>query len=63
MASRSNTLENLRQAVLGNGRGREVEVDPSGEIRIADGDGGNSSAQAGDHPPKPSTMSPHTFGA
>ena len=61
MAQRSGKLEQLRQAVIGNQRGREVEVDPTGEIKIADKDEGEN--QNFSNPPKASKMSPHTFGA
>ena len=57
-------LEELRQAVLGNGRGREVEVTPDGQVH-AD----SSVNHAADNPqdqesmnPKPSKMSKVTWG-
>ncbi|MEJ2102467.1 MAG: hypothetical protein P8X68_21235 [Desulfobacterales bacterium] len=62
MPDESNRLEQLRDAVVGNGRGREVEVEPTGEIRVPEnGDGGQDIA--GEDRPKPSKMCPHTFSA
>ena len=62
-AASSGKLEQLRQAVLGNQRGREVEVEPTGEIRVAgDVDNGNQDF-SNERPTKPSKMSSHTFGA
>jgi len=63
MAASTKRLEDLRQAVLGNGRGREVEVEPTGEIRETGGNNGNGSHEPQDRPSKASKMSPHTFGA
>lgn len=56
-------LEKLRQAVLGNQRGREVEVEPTGEIRISDEaeNGGRNDSHNRSH--KPSKMADHTFGS
>lgn len=53
-------LDQLKQAVLGNRCGREVEVDPSGQINIPD----ESDSEDDDAPKrrsKPSKMSQHTF--
>ena len=59
MANQStNQLEQLRRAVLGNRRGREVEVEPTGEIRVP-GNGDDDSS--GSPTLKPSKMSKHTF--
>jgi len=58
----SNKLEQLREAVLGNQRGREVEVEPTGEIRIPEEAENRDQNPAIDRPLKPSKMSPHTFG-
>ena len=62
MAETNEQLEQLRQAVIGNRRGREVEVDPTGEIRIpheSDDEENSSDIRR----LKPSKMSKHTFGA
>jgi hypothetical protein len=64
MAGKSK-LEELRQAVLGNKRGREAEVTPDGQVVLSgSGDDQNASNQADQetHAPKVSKMSPHTFG-
>ena len=63
MTSSTSKLEQLRQAVLGNGRGREVEVEPTGEIRIFQEGDTNNHDLSEDRPPKASKMSKHTFGA
>jgi len=63
MTATSGKLEQLRQAVLGDGRGREVEVEPSGEIRVSNENKGDSQDFSDVLPPKASKMSPHTFGA
>jgi hypothetical protein len=52
MAAQTDQFEELRNAVLGNERGREVEVDPTGEIRTTNEEETRS---------KPSKMCPHTF--
>ena len=62
MAARlTDKFEQLRQSVLGNNqRGREVEVQPTGEIHIpeqADNGGQNSLIE-----PKPTKMSLHVWG-
>ena len=62
MANRSK-LDQLRDAVLGNGRGREVEVEPTGEIRVPEENEANGPDHAEEEPIKPSKMSRHTFGA
>jgi len=54
-------IEQLREAVLGNQRGREVEVDPSGEIRISH-DNETNPDRTHERPLKPSKMADHTFG-
>ena len=63
MVSRSR-LEDLRTAVLGTQRGREVEVAPDGQVvldpaqdQALDGPSEQESPQ-----PRASRMSPHTFG-
>ncbi len=57
-------LEELRQAVLGNKRGREAEVLSSGEVVLDSGDDQGSGDQpGGERHSKVSKMSPHTFGA
>jgi hypothetical protein len=63
MASKAK-LEELRQAVLGNRRGREVEVDPSGQVILDPGPGQNPESQPDQESdkPKPAKMSPHTWG-
>lgn len=58
MANKSK-LEELRQAVLGNKRGREAEVTPDGQVVLDSGDGQGSGEQP---EAKVSKMSPHTFG-
>lgn len=61
MAARSK-LTQLREAVLGNGRGREVEVSPTGEI-LANGETqaeGNNQTQ--DPQVRPAKMDKHIFG-
>ncbi|MBW2063315.1 MAG: hypothetical protein JRJ03_00140 [Deltaproteobacteria bacterium] len=63
MASNSGKLEQLRQAVLGNGRGRQAEVEPTGEIRISEETDENGQDLSEDRPKKASKMSPHTFGS
>ena len=59
MVAESERLEQLRDAVAGNGRGREVEVEPTGEIIVPENNGGQDIP--GDDRPKPSKMCPHTF--
>jgi hypothetical protein len=56
-------LEELRERVLGNSRGREVEVDPTGQI-VLDPEGGQTTATRNEETdsPKPPRMSPHTWG-
>ncbi len=59
-------LEELRQAVLGNQRGREVEVTPEGQVVLDSGETSQSSETDADQKektshPKVSKMSPHTF--
>ncbi len=57
-------MDALRQAVLGNKRGREAEVSPDGQVVLNTGDdqdAGNSSDQV-KHVEKVSKMSQHTFG-
>ncbi len=58
-------LEELRQAVLGNQRGREVEVTPEGQVVLDSGETSQSSETASEKEetgrPKVSKMSPHTF--
>jgi len=57
-------LEALRQAVLGNKRGREAEVTPDGQVVLNaenDQDLRNQTEHEEQHP-KVSKMSPHTFG-
>ncbi len=63
MADKSK-LEELRQAVLGNKRGREAEVTPDGQVVLGSGDDQDSGERADQetHKPKVSKMSPHTFG-
>ncbi len=58
-------LEELREAVLGNGRGREVEVSPDGQVHVD-----QSASQKAENPqdqesvnPQPSRMSKVTWGA
>jgi hypothetical protein len=58
----TNKLEQLRQAVLGNQRGREVEIEPTGEIRISEEAENRDQDLIQHRPLKPSKMSPHTFG-
>ena len=57
----TNKLEQLRQAVLGNRRGREVEVEPTGEIRIPEESENSGQGQGQPQPSKVTKMSPHTF--
>lgn len=62
MANRTK-LEALRQAVLGNERGREAEVSPDGQVVLSSGsdqDVENQPEQEG-HRPKGAKMSPHAF--
>jgi hypothetical protein len=59
MAAESDRLEQLRDAVVGNGRGREVEVKPTGEIIVPENNSGRDIS--GDDRPRPSKMCPHTF--
>ncbi len=56
-------LKELREKVLGNGRGREVEVDPSGEV-VLDPEGGQDAIPSDQETRKPKgpKMSPHTWG-
>ena len=63
MAARSK-LEELRQAVLGNQRGREVEVAPDGQVVLNPEGNQNPEAHSDQETqqPKVSKMSPHTFG-
>lgn len=63
MASRSK-LEELRQAVLGNKRGREAEVTPDGQVVLNSGNGQDleNQPEQEDQRTKVSKMSPHTFG-
>lgn len=62
MTTAPDKLEKLRQAVLGNQRGREVEVEPTGEIRIPEDPENRDQDLIQHRPLKPSKMSPHTFG-
>lgn len=62
MTATSSKLEQLREAVLGNQRGREVEVEPTGEIRIPEEADGNNRDLSEDQPAKASKMSKHIFG-
>ncbi len=57
-------LEALRQAVLGNARGREAEVTPDGQVVLKSDSGPNlgSQPEQDDQQPRVSKMSPHTFG-
>lgn len=63
MAAKSK-LEELRQAVLGNKRGREAEVTPDGQVVLGSDDDQNMDNQPDRevHKAKVSKMSPHTFG-
>lgn len=63
MASRSK-LEELRQAVLGNRRGREAEVTPDGQVVLNSESEQNFDNQQdqGLHGAKVAKMSEHTFG-
>lgn len=56
-------LEELRERVLSNGRGQEVEVEPSGQIVLDPENNRTTSTpdQEADSP-KPPRMSPHTWG-
>jgi len=56
-------LRELRDTVLGNGRGREVEVDPTGQI-VLDPEGNQTTATRNEETdsPKPPRMSSHTWG-
>ncbi len=57
-------LEELRQAVLGNQRGREAEVTPDGQVVLSPGDDQDAVNQPDQKThAKVSKMSPHTFGA
>jgi hypothetical protein len=58
----NNKLEQLRQAVLCNQRGREVEVEPTGEIRIPDEAECRDQDLIQHRPLKPSKMSDYAFG-
>ena len=62
MVAGSNTLDELRQAVLGNNRGRSVEVKPTGEILLADEEVGTDQNVPDTPQPKVSKMSKTTFG-
>lgn len=63
MASRSGNLEELRRAVLGNQRGREVEVASDGQIITPEsGQNPESPSAQESEPPRPSRMSTHTWG-
>lgn len=57
-------LEALRQAVLGNERGREAEVTPEGKVVIAPDSGPNLENQPAreEQQPSVSRMSSHTWG-
>lgn len=65
MASRTR-LNALREAVLGSGRGnREAEVTPDGQVVINPENNVNlegTTDQEVASPPRPSRMSPHTWG-
>ena len=58
-------MEEWRQTVLGNKRGREAEVLPTGEVVLNAGDdqGAGDQADQEAHGSKVTKMSPHTFGA
>ena len=61
MTATTEQLNQLRQAVLGNRRGREVEVEPTGEIHLP-GDNGDGDHDLSDTEPQRLTkMSPHIF--
>ncbi len=45
-------LQELRERVLGNGRGREVEVEPSGQI-VLDSEGAENTATSDQETEKP----------
>jgi len=63
MASKAK-LEELRQAVLGNRRGREVEVAPDGQVVLnpESGQPPEGNPDEGSSAPKTPKMSPHTWG-
>ncbi len=64
MATRSK-LEELRQAVLGNRRGREAEVSPDGQVILgSQSDQGQADQPEPEtHRPKVAKMNAHTFGS
>lgn len=56
-------LKELREKVLGNDRGREVEVDPNGQIVLDSEDSDKTAAQDQEtEKPKRPKMSPNTWG-
>jgi hypothetical protein len=55
-------LEQLRNAVLGNNRrGREVEVNPDGQVVLDPENASNNSQDQETEKPKTPKMSPHTW--
>jgi hypothetical protein len=61
MAVRS-TLHQLRDAIRGNGRGREVEVKPTGELILDPDQKSEGQNTEQNSEPKPAKMDKHTFG-
>jgi len=55
-------LEQLRDVVLGNGRGRQVEVSPTGEILTNGETQAEGNNQAQDPQPRPAKMDKQIFG-